>query len=124
MFHRLCPWQGNKQAPREQSLRGGVEVEGTVLGCGWLRGGDDTGDGRCSKSKRIGVKEMLTDAVNVIYLLPQEVDSSLYCSFVPSTFSSPNIHGLRAWRKLRNCMEAEDAEGPCSQVEKVLYNFK
>lgn len=33
MFHRLCPWQGNKQAPREQSLRGGVEVEGTVLGC-------------------------------------------------------------------------------------------
>lgn len=91
----------------------------------WLAArGDDTGDGRCSKSKRIGVKEMLTDAVNVICLLPQEVGSSLYCSFVPSTFSSPNIRGLRAWRKLRNCMEAEDAEGPCSQVEKVLYNFK
>lgn len=105
MFHRLCPWQGNKQAPREQSLRGGVEVEGTVLSCEWVvvgceGGGNDTGDGRCSKSKRIGVKEMLTDAVNVICLLPQEVDSSLYC------------------------LEAEDAEGPYSQVEKVLYNFK
>lgn len=66
----------------------------------WLAARGGTGDGRCSKSKRIGVKEMLTDAVNVICLLPQEVDSSLYC------------------------LEAEDAEGPYSQVEKVLYNFK
>ncbi|CAB1436229.1 unnamed protein product [Pleuronectes platessa] len=29
VFRRLCPWQGNKQAPRERSLRG-VEVAGTV----------------------------------------------------------------------------------------------
>lgn len=40
--------------------------------------------GGAQQARGIGVKEMLTDTINVICLLPQEVDGSLYCPFVPS----------------------------------------
>lgn len=88
VFRRLCPWQGNKQAPREHRLRG-VVVEGTVVelgvGFGWLQG-EKKGMEGARKARGIGVKEMLTDTINVICLLPPEVDGSLLCPFVPPCF--------------------------------------
>ena len=51
--------------------------------------------GGARQARGIGVKEMLTDTINVICLLPQEVDGSLYCPFVPPTFSALALHGLR-----------------------------
>lgn len=51
--------------------------------------------GGAQQARGIGVKEMLTDTINVICLLPQEVVDSLYCPFVPLTFSPPALRGLR-----------------------------
>lgn len=42
--------------------------------------------GGARQARGIGVKEMLTDTINVICLLPQEVDGSLFCPFVPPRF--------------------------------------
>lgn len=50
--------------------------------------------GGALKARGIGVKEMLTDTINVICLLPQEVDSSLYWPFVPSMNSLPDLQVL------------------------------
>ena len=55
--------------------------------------------GGARQARGIGVKEMLTDTINVICLLPQEVDGSLYYPFVPPTFSAPALCGLRVWKK-------------------------
>lgn len=84
-----------------------------------LAAGGKEGDGRCSASKGIGVKEMLTDTINVICLLPQEVDGSLYFPFVPSTFSPLALRGLRVWKKPRNCMGGEEVEGQHTQVDTI-----
>lgn len=81
-------------------------VVGLWVGCGWLQG-KKKGMGGSLQAKGIGVKEMLTDTINVICLLPQEVDGSLYGLFVPSTFFALALHGLRMWNKPRNCMEEE-----------------
>lgn len=75
--------------------------------------------GGARQARGIGVKEMLTDTINVICLLPQEVGGSLYCPFVPSTFSPLALHGLRVWKKPRNCMEGEEAEGQDTQGDTV-----
>lgn len=48
--------------------------------------------GGARRVRGLGVKEMLTDTINVICLLPQEVDGSLFCSFCPLTFSPPALH--------------------------------
>lgn len=42
--------------------------------------------GGARQARGIGVKEMLTDTINVICLPPQEVDSSLRWPFVPPRF--------------------------------------
>lgn len=55
------------------------------MGCGWLQG-EKKGMGGARQARGIGVKEMLTDTINVICLLPQEVDGSLFCPFVPPRF--------------------------------------
>lgn len=81
MFRRLCPWQGNKQAPGEQSL-GGVDVQAGE-GCGWLLE-KKKGMGGALQAKGMGVKKMLTDTINVICLLPPELDRSLYGLCGPS----------------------------------------
>lgn len=85
MFRRLCPWQGNKQAPREQLPGGGAGGRG---GRGEFRlaAGGKERDGRCSARKGTGVKEMLTDTINVICRLPQEVGGGLLLS--PRSFPS------------------------------------
>lgn len=80
------------------------------MGCGWLQG-EKKGMGGALQARGIGVKEMLTDTINVICLLPQEVGSSLYCPFVPSTFPPPALHGLCVWKNPRNCIEGVEAEG-------------
>uniref|UniRef100_A0AAV2JC66 Octapeptide-repeat protein T2 n=1 Tax=Knipowitschia caucasica TaxID=637954 RepID=A0AAV2JC66_KNICA len=79
VFRRLRPWQGNKQAPGEHSLGGGdkgpsaeTSVAPESNGCAWLRG-EKTRMGGARQARGIGVKEMLTDTINVICLLPQEV---------------------------------------------------
>ncbi len=72
------------------------------------------------QARGIGVKEMLTDTINVICLLPQEVDGSLYCPFVPPTFSPLASHALKVERKVRNCMEGEEARGQNTQVGTAL----
>lgn len=77
-------------------------------GCEWVAvgcWGEEVGEGGAPKARGIGVKEMLTDTINVICLLPHEVDSRLHCTFVPSIFSPPDPYGLRARKTLRNCME-------------------
>lgn len=51
-------------------------------GCAWLRGKKKRMGG-ARQARGIGVKEMLTDTINVICLLPREVQGSLYCPFVP-----------------------------------------
>lgn len=88
---------------------GGVEVEGTGVGWGGVaRGlrlaagdwGEEEGIGGARQAWGIGVKEMLTDTINVICLLPQEVDGSLYCAFVPSAFS-PRVEDLESDGKLQ-----------------------
>lgn len=59
--------------------------------------------GGSPQAKGIGVKEMLTDTINVICLLPQEVDGSLYGLFVPSTFfcsCSPWAENVEEAKKL------------------------
>jgi len=100
-----------------------VEVEGTIVrlgvGCGWLQGGKK-GIGGTAKAKGIEVKEMLTDTINVICLLPHETDSLLYCPFVPFIFSPPDLHGIRVGKKLRNCLKREGVEGHLLQVDGVL----
>lgn len=68
------------------------------MGCGWLQG-EKKGIGGARQRRGIGVKEMLTDTINVICLLSQEVDGSLYFPFVPSTFPALALHGLRVWKK-------------------------
>lgn len=55
------------------------------MGCGRLQG-EKKGMGGARQARGIGVKEMLTDTINVICLLPQEVDGSLFCPFVPPRF--------------------------------------
>lgn len=94
MFRRLCPWQGNKQAPREQSRREwrqrglwwAQEWAAGGRGRGWdVLGGEGGGGGWGWGGFR--VKEMLTDTINVICLLPREADDSRDWPFVPSTFS-------------------------------------
>lgn len=55
------------------------------MGRGWLQG-EKKGMGGAQKARGIGVKEMLTDAINVICLLPHEVDGSPFCPFVPPRF--------------------------------------
>ena len=75
------------------------------MGCGWLQG-EKKGMGGARQARGIGVKEMLTDTINVICLLPQEVDGSLYCPFVPPhVFSSgssrvKSVEGT-AWKEER-----------------------
>lgn len=66
-------------------------------GCGWLQGKKE-GMGGAPQAKGIGVKEMLTDTINVICLLPQEVGCSLYWLFVPSTVSALALHGFEVWK--------------------------
>lgn len=80
------------------------------MGCGWLQG-EKNGMGGARQARGIGVKEMLTDTINVICLLPQEVDGSLYCPFVPSTFSPIALRGLRVWKKPGNWVEGKEAVG-------------
>lgn len=75
--------------------------------------------GGARQARGIGVKEMLTDTINVICLLPQEVHGSLYCPFVPPTFSPPALHGLRAWKKPRDCMEGEEVKGQHTKVDTI-----
>lgn len=78
---------------------------GLRVGCGWLQG-EKKGMGGALKARGIGVKEMLTDTINVICLLPQEEDSRRYCPFVPSTCSPPDLHGSRVWK--RSSVEGEE----------------
>lgn len=65
-----------------------------------LAAGGKEGVGKCSASEGTRVKEMLTDTINVICLLPQEVDGSLFCSFCTLTFSPPALHALTVREKL------------------------
>lgn len=67
---------------------------GVVSGLRLAAGGNGV-DGRCWQPGGIGVKEMLTDTINVICLLPQEVDGGLYCPFVPSSLSPHALHGFK-----------------------------
>lgn len=94
-------------------------VVGLWEGCGWLLG-KKKGMGGALRAKGIGVKEMLTDTINVICLLPQEVDWSLYGLFVPSTFSALAFHGLRVWKKPINCMEGKELKNWRITVEMAL----
>lgn len=75
--------------------------------------------GGARQARGIGVKEMLTDTINVICLLPQEVGGSLYCPFVPPTVSP--LHGLRVWKKSRSCMEGEGVKGQHIQVDTIAF---
>lgn len=83
------------------------------MGCGWLQKGETKwGMGGAPKARGIGVKEMLTDTINVICLLPHEVDGSLYRSFVPSIFCPSDLHGLRVMQRLRNSSKTDWAHTP------------
>lgn len=75
--------------------------------------------GGARQARGIGVKEMLTDTINVICLLPQEVDGSLYCPFVPPLpiFLPLALHGLTVERKWRNCTEEEEAKGQNTRAD-------
>jgi len=72
------------------------------VGCGWLQG-EKKGLGGALQARGIGVKEMLTDAINVICLLPQEVGSSPYwpfCSPHISPLCSPWVKKVEETEKL------------------------
>lgn len=80
------PLAGKQTGPQGVEPGGGWRQRGPWRGCEWvavgcrgkIRGWEVLGE-----QGGIGVKEMLTDTINVICLLPQEVDGSLFCPFVP-----------------------------------------
>lgn len=109
----LAGKQTGPQGAEPEGGGGGGDRGGVVSGLRLAAGGKKKGMGGARRARGIGVKEMLTDTINVICLLPQEVDGSLYRPFVPPTFSPLALHGLTVWKK----SEGGEAKGQHTQVD-------
>lgn len=108
------PLAGKQTGPQgaEPEGGGGRRDRGGVVRGLWLAAGGEKGMGGARQARGTGVKEMLTDTINVICLLPQEADGRLYCPFVPSTFSALALHGLREWDKKWEAIWKRRGGGP------------